>query len=175
MVCIHGRSAACAFSHRVPQWACFFCAGSGMGDEWTAAAGSCRNLGRTVAQSARLDAIGYAIGRRRIAALVWVWCCLTSDGVRVFMVGELMPAFCVRDSSTRPRGPLGERRTADARGQRTSQLLSGQFLMHRWQSGSVHAQRISCALFGYLGPVTPGSLAVILGFRASARRPRLSR
>src|SRR5882724_7421303 len=146
-------SAACAFTHTIPQLAFFrFVLGLGMGGEWTTAAALIAETWRPEHRGKALGLMqsAYALGEA-IAALV-VAIVLPNFGWRaVFLVGVL-PAFLVFwIQSSVPEPPLWtERLTADAPRQPLRSLLSGKVL----RTGLLATTMNTCALFGYWGLFT---------------------
>src|SRR6266851_5303220 len=146
-------SAACAFTHTIPQLGSFrFVLGLGMGGEWTTAAALIAETWRPEHRGKALGLMqsAYAIGEA-IAALV-VAVVLPHSGWRaVFLVG-ILPAFLVFwIQSSVPEPPLWtERRAADAPRPPLRTLLSGKVL----RTGLLATTMNTCALFGYWGLFT---------------------
>src|ERR1700675_1073598 len=139
-------SAACGFSHTVPQLAVFrFLLGLGMGGEWTAAAALIAETWRAEHRGKALGLMqsAYAIGEA-IAALV-VAVVLPHFGWRaVFFVGVL-PAFLVFWIRSRvPESELWQRRAAQAQRAKLLTLLQGPTL----RNGILATAMNSFAMFG---------------------------
>ena len=146
-------SAACAFSHSIPQLATFrFVLGLGMGGEWTAAAAL---IAETWRPEHRAKALGlmqsaYAIGEA-IAALV-VRLVLPNFGWRaVFLVGVLPALLVFWIQSSVPEPPLWSERQRDKTHRPPwHSLLSGKVL----RTGLLATTMNTSALFGYWGLFT---------------------
>jgi MFS family permease len=160
-------SAACAFTHTIPQLAFFrFILGLGMGGEWTTAAALIAETWRAEHRGKALGLMqsAYAIGEA-IAALV-VAAVLPHFGWRaVFLVG-ILPAFAVlwiRRSV--PESEIWKQRNQRTRRPKLRQLLRGETL----RNGILATTMNSFAMFGYWGLFVwiPGylSLPVSLGGR----------
>jgi MFS family permease len=142
-------SAACAFTHTVPQLAFFrFVLGLGMGGEWTTAAALIAETWRPEHRGKALGLMqsAYAIGEA-IAALV-VAVVLPYFGWRaVFLVGVL-PALVVLWIRRRvPESDLWKQRASQARRVALSALLRGETL----RNGILATAMNSFAMFGYWG------------------------
>src|SRR6202040_329265 len=146
-------SAACGFSHTVPQLATFrFLLGLGMGGEWTAAAALIAETWRPAHRGKALGLMqsAYAIGEA-IAALV-VRLVLPNFGWRaVFFVGVLpaLLVFWIRSSVPEPT-LWSERRAVSAQRPPLRRLLSGKVL----RTGLLATTMNTCGLFGYWGLFT---------------------
>ena len=146
-------SAACAFSHSVPQLATFrFVLGLGMGGEWTAAAALIAETWRPEHRGKALGLMqsAYAIGEA-IAALV-VRLVLPTFGWRaVFLVGVL-PALLVFWIQSSVPEPLlwSERPRVNTERPPWHRLLSGKVL----RTGLLATTMNTSALFGYWGLFT---------------------
>src|SRR5258707_6948788 len=156
MVSILGYSvagAACAFAHRVTQWALFrFVLGLGMGGEWTAAAALIAETWRPEHRGKALGLMqsAYAISEA-IAALV-VRLVLPNFGWRaVFLVGVLPALLVFWIQSSVPEPNLwSERRLVRTQRPPLRRLLSGKVL----RTGLLATTMNTCALFGYWGLFT---------------------
>jgi MFS family permease len=160
-------SAACAFTHTIPQLAFFrFILGLGMGGEWTTAAALIAETWRAEHRGKALGLMqsAYAIGEA-IAALV-VAAVLPHFGWRaVFLVG-ILPALAVlwiRRSV--PESEIWKQRSRQTQRPKLRQLLRGETL----RNGILATTMNSFAMFGYWGLFVwiPGylSLPVSLGGR----------
>lgn len=146
-------SAACAFSHSIPQLATFrFVLGLGMGGEWTAAAALIAETWRPEHRGKALGLMqsAYAIGEA-IAALV-VRLVLPNFGWRaVFLVGVLPALLVFWIQSSVPEPPLwSERSRAKTQSPPWHRLLSGKVL----RTGLLATTMNTSALFGYWGLFT---------------------
>jgi MFS family permease len=146
-------SAACAFSHSIPQLATFrFVLGLGMGGEWTAAAALIAETWRPEHRGKALGLMqsAYAIGEA-IAALV-VRLVLPNFGWRaVFLVGVLPALLVFWIQSSVPEPPLwSERSRVNTERPPWHRLLSGKVL----RTGLLATTMNTCALFGYWGLFT---------------------
>ncbi|HEY6128834.1 MAG TPA: MFS transporter [Candidatus Acidoferrum sp.] len=142
-------SAACAFTHTIPQLAFFrFVLGLGMGGEWTTAAALIAETWRAEHRGKALGLMqsAYAIGEA-IAALV-VAIVLPHSGWRaVFLVGVL-PALAVFWIWRRvPESELWTRRSTERQNAKLSALLRGDTL----RNGILATLMNSFAMFGYWG------------------------
>ena len=142
-------SAACAFTHTVPQLAFFrFILGLGMGGEWTTAAALIAETWRAEHRGKALGFMqsAYAIGEA-IAALV-VAIVLPHYGWRaVFLVGVL-PALAVFWIQRRvPESELWKQRAQKGARPKLSSLLQGQTL----RNGILATTMNAFAMFGYWG------------------------
>src|SRR5580700_7671624 len=145
-------SAACGFSHSVPQLAVFrFVLGLGMGGEWTAGAALIAETWRAEHRGKALGLMqsSYAIGEA-IAALV-VALVLPHFGWRpVFFVGVL-PAFLVFWIQRRvPEPDLWKQRAARKEKVSLSKLLEKGVL----RNGLLATTMNACSMFGYWGLFT---------------------
>src|ERR1700736_3418925 len=146
-------SAACGFSHSIPELAVFrFLLGLGMGGEWTAAAALIAETWRPEHRGKALGLMqsAYAIGEA-IAALV-VRLVLPNFGWRaVFLVGVLpaLLVFWIQASVLEPT-LWTERRSAGTQRPPLRRLLSGKVL----RTGLLATAMNTCGLFGYWGLFT---------------------
>src|SRR6266849_6235551 len=145
-------SAACGFSHSVPQLAVFrFLLGLGMGGEWTAAAALIAETWRAEHRGKALGLMqsAYAIGEA-IAALV-VAIVLPHFGWRgVFFVGVL-PALLVFWIQKRvPEPPIWSQRASGAKGAGLKRLLQKDVL----RNGILATVMNAFSMFGYWGLFT---------------------
>jgi MFS family permease len=145
-------SAACGFSHSVPQLALFrFLLGLGMGGEWTAAAALIAETWRAEHRGKALGLMqsAYAIGEA-IAALV-VTVVLPHFGWRaVFFVGVLPALLVFWIQSSVPEPALWTARTSKPKGTPLRDLFSGGLL----KTGALATTMNACGLFGYWGLFT---------------------
>src|ERR1700736_1837992 len=145
-------SAACGFSHSVPQLAVFrFLLGLGMGGEWTAAAALVAETWRAEHRGKALGLMqsAYAIGEA-IAALV-VAVVLPHFGWRaVFFVGVLPALLVFWIQSSVPEPALWVARTGKPKRAPLKDLLSGSLL----KTGALATTMNACGLFGYWGLFT---------------------
>ena len=145
-------SAACGFSHSVPQLAVFrFVLGLGMGGEWTAAAALIAETWRAEHRGKALGLMqsAYAIGEA-IAALV-VAVVLPHFGWRaVFFVGVLPALLVFWIQSSVPEPVLWSTRNAKTTRTPLKVLLSGGVL----KTGLLATTMNACSLFGYWGLFT---------------------
>jgi MFS family permease len=145
-------SAACGFSHTVPQLAVFrFLLGLGMGGEWTAAAALIAETWRAEHRGKALGLMqsAYAIGEA-IAALV-VAVVLPHFGWRaVFFVGVLPALLVFWIQSSVPEPALWISRAAKPKRPSLKTLLSGDVL----KTGALATTMNACSLFGYWGLFT---------------------
>ena len=141
-------SAACAFTHTVPQLAFFrFILGLGMGGEWTTAAALIAETWRAEHRGKALGLMqsAYAIGEA-VAALV-VAVVLPHHGWRaVFLVGVLPALVVLWIRRSVPESELWKRRAAQQR-VKLSSLLRGDTL----RNGVLATAMNSFAMFGYWG------------------------
>jgi MFS family permease len=145
-------SAACGFSHSIPQLAAFrFVLGLGMGGEWTAGAALIAETWRPAHRGKALGLMqsAYAIGEA-IAALV-VAVVLPNFGWRaVFFVGVL-PALLVFWIRRRvPEPTVWSKRSQTNRSGFLKHLLSRDVL----RAGTLATAMNACAMFGYWGLFT---------------------
>jgi MFS family permease len=145
-------SAACGFSHSVPQLAIFrFVLGLGMGGEWTAGAALIAETWRAEHRGKALGLMqsSYAIGEA-IAALV-VFVVLPRFGWRaVFFVGVLPALLVLWIRASVPEPAIWkERRRSPNRG-KTKNLLSPNIL----RAGALATVMNAFSLFGYWGLFT---------------------
>jgi MFS family permease len=142
-------SAACAFTHTVPQLAFFrFVLGLGMGGEWTTAAALIAETWRAEHRGKALGLMqsAYAIGEA-IAALV-VAIVLPHFGWRaVFLVGVLPAIVVLWIRSRVPESELWRRRALQPRRTKLRALLQGDTL----RNGILATAMNSFAMFGYWG------------------------
>src|SRR5262249_10567436 len=142
-------SAACAFTHTIPQLAFFrFILGLGMGGEWTTAAALIAETWRARHRGKALGLMqsAYAIGEA-VAALV-VAVVLPRYGWRaVFLVGVLpaLVAFWVR--ARVPEPDLWKQRAKNGARPKLSSLLHGKTL----RNGILATTMNAFAMFGYWG------------------------
>ena len=145
-------SAACGFSHSVPQLAVFrFLLGLGMGGEWTAAAALIAETWRAEHRGKALGLMqsAYAIGEA-IAALV-VAVVLPHFGWRaVFFVGVLPALLVFWIQSSVPEPALWTARTGKPKRAPLRDLFSGGLL----KTGALATTMNACGLFGYWGLFT---------------------
>jgi MFS family permease len=145
-------SAACGFSHSVPQLAVFrFLLGLGMGGEWTAAAALIAETWRAEHRGKALGLMqsAYAIGEA-IAALV-VAVVLPHFGWRaVFFVGVLPALLVFWIQSSVPEPALWVARTGKPKRAPLRDLLSRGLL----KTGALATTMNACGLFGYWGLFT---------------------
>src|SRR5258707_6799782 len=146
-------SAACAFTHTIPQLGFFrFVLGLGMGGEWTTAAALIAETWRAEHRGKALGLMqsAYAIGEA-IAALV-VAIVLPHFGWRaVFLVGVLPALLVFWIQSSVPEPALwSERREIGTQRPPLRRLLSGKVL----RTGLLATTMNTCGLFGYWGLFT---------------------
>jgi MFS family permease len=145
-------SAACAFSHTVPQLAvCRFVLGLGMGGEWTAGAALIAETWRAEHRGKALGLMqsSYAIGEA-IAALVVV-VVLPHFGWRaVFLVGVLPALLVLWIRAKVPEPTIWKRRAASLNPAPRKTLLSGTVL----RTGALATTMNAFSLFGYWGLFT---------------------
>jgi len=142
-------SAACAFTHTIPQLALFrFILGLGMGGEWTTAAALIAETWRAEHRGKALGLMqsAYAIGEAVAALIVAV--VLPHHGWRaVFLVGVL-PALVVFWIQARvPEPELWKQRAQKGSRPRLSSLLRGETL----RNGMIATAMNAFAMFGYWG------------------------
>src|ERR1700731_414971 len=146
-------SAACGFSHSIPELATFrFLLGIGMGGEWTAAAALIAETWRPEHRGKALGLMqsSYAIGEAIAASVVAV--VLPNFGWRaVFFVGVLpaLLVFWIRRNVPEPT-LWSDRRSAGAQRPPLRRLLSGKIL----RTGLLATTMNTCGLFGYWGLFT---------------------
>jgi MFS family permease len=145
-------SAACGFSHSVPQLAVFrFVLGLGMGGEWTAGAALIAETWRAEHRGKALGLMqsSYAIGEA-IAALVVLWVLPHFGWRAVFFVGVL-PALLVLWIRTSVPEPAiwVDRMASSGRGSKNGHL-SGDVL----RTGAIATAMNAFSLFGYWGLFT---------------------
>jgi MFS family permease len=142
-------SAACAFTHTIPQVAFFrFVLGLGMGGEWTTAAALIAETWRPEHRGKALGLMqsAYAIGEA-IAALV-VAIVLPHFGWRaVFLVGVLPAILVLWIRRSVPESELWKHRAAESQRAKLSSLLRGETL----RNGILATTMNSFAMFGYWG------------------------
>src|SRR6202048_3058358 len=145
-------SAACGFSHTVPQLAVFrFVLGLGMGGEWTGAAALIAETWRPEHRGKALGLMqsSYAIGEA-IAALV-VAVVLPHFGWRAVFFVAVLPALLVFwIQSSVPEPALWVARTGKPKRAPLRDLLSGGLL----KTGALATTMNACGLFGYWGLFT---------------------
>src|ERR1700704_3528062 len=145
-------SAACGFSHSIPQLASFrFLLGLGMGGEWTAGAALIAETWRPQHRGKALGLMqsAYAIGEA-IAALI-VAVVLPHFGWRaVFFVGVLPALLVFWIQSSVPEPVLWSTRNAKTTRTPLKVLLSGGVL----KTGLLATAMNACSLFGYWGLFT---------------------
>src|SRR6266852_6412568 len=145
-------SAACGFSHTIPQLAVFrFILGLGMGGEWTTAAALIAETWRAEHRGKALGLMqsAYAIGEA-IAALV-VAVVLPHFGWRaVFFVGVLPALLVFWIQSSVPEPALWTARTSKPKRTPLRDLFSGGLL----KTGALATTMNACGLFGYWGLFT---------------------
>jgi MFS family permease len=142
-------SAACAFTHTVPQLAVFrFILGLGMGGEWTTAAALIAETWRPQHRGKALGLMqsAYAIGEAFAALVVAV--ILPRFGWRaVFLVGVLPALLSFWIWRRVPESPVWRSQSAHRRRPQLSLLLRGDTLRH----GILATVMNSFAMFGYWG------------------------
>jgi MFS family permease len=142
-------SAACAFTHTIPQLALFrFILGLGMGGEWTTAAALIAETWRPEHRGKALGLMqsGYAVGEAFAALVVAV--VLPRFGWRaVFLVGVLPALLLFWIWRRVPESPVWRRNAAQAKRPQLSLLLRGDTL----RNGIVATIMNSFAMFGYWG------------------------
>src|SRR6266705_6099384 len=142
-------SAACAFTHTIPQLGLFrFVLGLGMGGEWTTAAALIAETWRAEHRGKALGLMQsvYAIGEA-IAAMV-VAIVLPHFGWRaVFLVGVLPAILVLWIRRSVPESELWKQRAAGSQRVKLSLLLRGETL----RNGILATAMNSFAMFGYWG------------------------
>ena len=142
-------SAACAFTHTIPQLGFFrFVLGLGMGGEWTTAAALIAETWRAEHRGKALGLMqsAYAIGEA-IAALV-VAIVLPHFGWRaVFLVGVLPAIVVLWIRRSVPESELWKQRASRSQHVKLSSLLRGETL----RNGILATAMNSFAMFGYWG------------------------
>src|SRR6516225_10588291 len=142
-------SAACAFTHTIPQLALFrFVLGLGMGGEWTTAAALIAETWRAEHRGKALGLMqsAYAIGEAVAALIVAV--VLPHHGWRaVFLVGVLPALLSFWIWRRVPESPVWRSQSAHRRRPQLSLLLRGDTLRH----GILATVMNSFAMFGYWG------------------------
>ena len=142
-------SAACAFTHTIPQLALFrFILGLGMGGEWTTAAALIAETWRPEHRGKALGLMqsAYAVGEA-IAALV-VAVVLPYFGWRaVFLVGVLPALVVLWIRRSVPEPELWQQRSTQPQRAKLSSLLRGAVL----RNGILATVMNSFAMFGYWG------------------------
>jgi len=145
-------SAACGFSHSVPQLAVFrFLLGLGMGGEWTAGAALVAETWRPEHRGKALALMQsmYAIGEA-MAALV-VWAVLPRFGWRAVFFAGVFPALLVLWIRARvPEPGLWKVRATGAQRPLLGELLSKKLL----RTGLLATAMNACGMFGYWGLFT---------------------
>ena len=145
-------SAACGFSHTIPQLAVFrFLLGLGMGGEWTTGAALIAETWRPEHRGKALGLMqsAYAIGEA-IAALI-VWLVLPNFGWRaVFFVGVLPGLFVFWIQRKVPEPELWKQRAPG------SQRLGLRRLLQKdvFRNGLLATSMNACGMFGYWGLFT---------------------
>ena len=153
-------SAACGFSHTVPQLAVFrFILGLGMGGEWTAAAALIAETWRAEHRGKALGFMqsSYAIGEA-IAALV-VMVIQPRFGWRpVFFVGVLPAVLAFWVQRRVPEPEIWKQRAA----QKSEAPLASLFEKNVLRNGFLATAMNACSMFGYWGLFTwiPGYLSL---------------
>src|SRR5215831_11780169 len=142
-------SAACAFTHTIPQLALFrFILGLGMGGEWTTAAALIAETWRAEHRGKALGLMqsAYAVGEA-VAALV-VAVVLPHHGWRaVFLVGVLPALVVFWIQATVPEPELWKQRAQKGSRPRLRSLLRGETL----RNGMIATAMNAFAMFGYWG------------------------
>jgi len=142
-------SAACAFTHTIPQLAFFrFVLGLGMGGEWTTAAALIAETWRPEHRGKALGLMqsAYAIGEA-IAALV-VAVVLPHFGWRAVFLTGVLPAIIVLWIRRRvPESKLWQQRAAQPQRAKLRTLVQGETL----RNGVLATTMNSFAMFGYWG------------------------
>ena len=145
-------SAACGFSHSVPQLAVFrFLLGLGMGGEWTAGAALVAETWRPEHRGKALALMQsmYAIGEA-MAALV-VWAVLPRFGWRAVFFAGVFPALLVLWIRARvPEPGLWKVQATGAQRPALGELLSKKLL----RTGLLATAMNACGMFGYWGLFT---------------------
>jgi MFS family permease len=145
-------SAACGFSHSVPQLAVFrFLLGLGMGGEWTAGAALIAETWRAEHRGKALGLMQsmYAIGEA-IAALV-VWVVLPRFGWRAVFFAGVLPALLVLwIRASVPEPSLWRARATTSAPTPLRELLSKKVL----RTGVLATAMNACGMFGYWGLFT---------------------
>jgi MFS family permease len=145
-------SAACGFSHSVPQLAVFrFLLGLGMGGEWTAGAALIAETWRAKHRGKALGLMQsmYAIGEA-IAALV-VWVVLPRFGWRAVFFAGVLPALLVLwIRASVPEPSLWRARATTSAPTPLRELLSKKVL----RTGVLATAMNACGMFGYWGLFT---------------------
>lgn len=145
-------SAACGFSHSIPQLATFrFLLGLGMGGEWTAGAALIAETWRPKHRGKALGLMqsAYAIGEA-IAALV-VAVVLPHFGWRVVFFVGVLPALLVFWIRRSVPEPLQWLQRASAR---PNDFLGIFFSKRVFRDGALATAMNACAMFGYWGLFT---------------------
>ena len=153
-------SAACGFSHTIPQLAAFrFILGLGMGGEWTAAAALIAETWRAEHRGKALGFMqsAYAIGEA-IAALVVVVIQPRFGWRPVFFVGVLPAILAFWVQRRVPEPEIWKLRTA----RREKPPLSRLFEKRVLRNGILATAMNACSMFGYWGLFTwiPGYLSL---------------
>lgn len=145
-------SAACGFSHSIPQLAVFrFLLGLGMGGEWTTGAALIAETWRPEHRGKALGLMqsAYAIGEA-IAALV-VWVVLPNFGWRaVFFVGVLPGLFVFWIQRKVPEPELWKQRSPGSQRAGLRRLLQKDV----FRNGALATVMNACGMFGYWGLFT---------------------
>ena len=153
-------SAACGFSHTVPQLAVFrFILGLGMGGEWTAAAALIAETWRAEHRGKALGFMqsAYAIGDA-LAALVVVVIQPPFGWRPVFFVGVLPAILAFWVQRRVPEPDLWRLRA----GRKAKAPISSLFEKHVFRNGTLATSMNACSMFGYWGLFTwiPGYLSL---------------
>lgn len=145
-------SAACGFSHSIPQLAVFrFLLGLGMGGEWTTGAALIAETWRPEHRGKALGLMqsAYAIGEA-IAALI-VWVVLPNFGWRaVFFVGVLPGLFVFWIQRKVPEPELWKQRSPGSQRAGLRRLLQKDV----FRNGALATVMNACGMFGYWGLFT---------------------
>jgi len=145
-------TAACGFSHTIPQLAVFrFILGLGMGGEWTTAAALIAETWRPEHRGKALGLMqsSYAIGEA-IAALVVVLVLPHFGWRAVFFVGALPALLVFWIQKSVPEPAIWSQRPPRARATSLKRLLEKDVL----RNGLVATSMNACSMFGYWGLFT---------------------
>ena len=145
-------SAACGFSHSIPQLAAFrFLLGLGMGGEWTTAAALIAETWRPEHRGKALGLMqsAYAIGEA-VAALVVAFVLPHFGWRAVFFVGVLPALILFWIWRSVPESAVWQRRRAQPKPAVLSRLLQGDVL----RNGLLATAMNACSMFGYWGLFT---------------------
>src|ERR1700682_1586873 len=145
-------SAACGFSHSIPQLATFrFLLGLGMGGEWTTAAALIAETWRAQHRGKALGMMQSSYAMREAMAALVVAVVLPHFGWRaVFFVGILPALLVFWIQSSVPEPALWVARTGKPKRAPLKDLLSGSLL----KTGALATTMNACGLFGYWGLFT---------------------